>query len=164
MKIATGLSVRIDYELKVKNGDVIESSAKSGPLRYVHGQGKMLPGLEKRLEGLSPGDERKGEIPAREAFGTEDSLPLKDMARRDFPAGAAPAPGVVFQAKGPHGEPVSFKVVSASADKVTVRLLHPLVGRDLEFRVKVLAVDDPRHAPPLPPGVVELDLDELEEP
>src|SRR3954469_9711909 len=127
MKIATGLSVRIDYELKVKNGDVIESSAKSGPLRYVHGQGKMLPGLEKRLEGLSPGDERKGEIPARDAFGTEDSLPLKDMARRDFPAGAALARGLVSQAKDPHGEPLSLKVVSASAETVTVRLLHPLV-------------------------------------
>src|SRR3954469_9415827 len=100
MKIATGLSVRLDYELKVKGGDVIESSAKSGPLRYTHGQGKMLPGLESRLEGLSPGDERKGEIPAREAFGTEESLPLKDMARRDFPAGTALGAGVVFQAKG----------------------------------------------------------------
>jgi FKBP-type peptidyl-prolyl cis-trans isomerase SlyD len=164
MKIAKGLAVRIDYELKVKNGAVIESSAKSGPLRYTHGQGKMLAGLESRLEGLSPGDERKGEIPAREAFGTEDSLPLKDMSRRDFPAGTSFKPGVVFQAKGPRGEPVSFKVVSASAETVTVRLLHPLVGRDLEFRVKVLAVEDPRNAPPLPPGVVELDLDELEEP
>ena len=131
MKIAKGLSVRIEYELKVKHGDVIESSAKSGPLRYTHGEGKMLPGLEKRLEGLAPGDERKGEIPAREAFGTEDSLPLKEMARRDFPAGALPKPGLVFEAKGPRGETVSFKVVAANEKNVTVRLLHPLVGRDI---------------------------------
>jgi FKBP-type peptidyl-prolyl cis-trans isomerase SlyD len=167
MKIAKGLIVRIDYELKVKNGAVIESSAKSGPLRYQHGDGKMLPGLEKRLEGLSAGEERQGEIPAREAFGTEDALPLKEMGRADFPAGTAPQPGLVFEAKGPHGEAVSFKVVAATDQKVTVRLLHPLVGRDLEFRVKVLSVDDPPRAgsaPPLPPGVVELDLEELEEP
>ena len=71
---------------------------------------------------------------------------------------------MIFQAKGPHGEAVSFKVISATADKVTVRLLHPLVGRDLEFKVKVLSVTDPRFpgcAPPLPPGVVELELDEI---
>jgi FKBP-type peptidyl-prolyl cis-trans isomerase 2 len=167
MKIAAGLSVRIEYELKVKGGAVIESSARSGPLQYVHGDGKMLAGLEKRLAGLAAGDERKGEIPAREAFGTEETLPLKEMPRKDFPAGAAPKPGVVFEAKSGRGDTVSFKVVSATDDKVTVRLLHPLVGRDIEYKVKVLAVADGRKPvlPPLPsPGAaVELDPDELQE-
>jgi peptidylprolyl isomerase len=166
MKIGRGLSVRIEYELKIKGGDVIESSAKSGPLQYVQGGGKMLAGLETRLDGLSPGDERAGVIPAAEAFGTEDALPVKAMARKDFPAGITPNPGLVFEAKGPHAENVSFKVIASSADEVTVRLLHPLVGRDLEFKVKVLSVNDPLHppsAPPLPPGVIELDLDEIKE-
>jgi FKBP-type peptidyl-prolyl cis-trans isomerase 2 len=167
MKIAAGLSVRIEYELKVKGGAVIESSAKSGPLQYVHGDGKMLAGLEKRLAGLTAGDERQGEIPAREAFGTEDSLPLKEMARKDFPAGAAPKAGLVFEAKSARGETVGFKVVSATDDKVTVRLLHPLVGRDIEYKVKVLSVADRKkgNLPPLPPNSValELDPDELQE-
>lgn len=166
MNIGKGLSVRIEYQLKIKGGDVIESSAKTGPLQYVQGEGKMLPGLEKRLEGLAPGEERAGEIPAGEAFGTEDSLPVKSMARKDFPAGVAPKPGLVFQASGPRGEAVSFKVIAASADEVTVRLLHPLVGRDLEFKVKVLDVTDPRQrtgAPPLPPGIVDLELDEIQD-
>lgn len=168
MKIARGLSVRIEYRLKVKDGDVIESSEQSGPLRYTHGEGKMLAGLEQRLEGLSPGDEREGEIPAREAFGTEESLPLKEMSRADFPEATTPEPGLIFEAKVARGEVVKFKVVSATKNAVTVRLLHPLVGRDLEYRVKVLSVDDPKiprspGAPPPPPGIVELDLDAVEE-
>jgi FKBP-type peptidyl-prolyl cis-trans isomerase SlyD len=168
MKIARGASVRIEYQLKVKNGEVIESSAKSGPLRYVHGEGKMLPGLEQRLEGLSPGDERQGEIPAREAFGTEDSLPVKQMRPSEFPTDIKPTVGLVFEAKTGRGDVVSFKVVSVTKDVVSVRLLHPLVGRDIEYQVKVLSVNDPNAsraagAPPLPPGVVELDLDEVKE-
>jgi FKBP-type peptidyl-prolyl cis-trans isomerase SlyD len=162
MKIAAGLSVQIDYELSVKGGDVIESSARSGPLRYVQGQGKMLPGLESRLVGLGPGDEKRGEIPAREAFGSEDSLPVKQMTRRDFPKDAKLEPGAVFEAKSPTGEALRLKIVSAAGDVVTARLLHPLVGRDLVFRVKVLAVGDP-HRPPPPPGLVELDPDDLKE-
>src|ERR1041384_2880358 len=75
MKIGRGMAAELEYELKIKGGAVLESSARTGPLRYVHGDGKMLPGLEKRLEGLEPGDERRGEIPAREAFGTEEMLP-----------------------------------------------------------------------------------------
>jgi FKBP-type peptidyl-prolyl cis-trans isomerase 2 len=162
MKIAAGLSVQIEYELSVKGGDVIESSARSGPLRYVQGQGKMLPGLESRLVGLAPGDEKRGEIPAREAFGSEESLPVKEMARRDFPKDAKLDPGSVFEAKSPNGEPLRLKIVSATADKVQARLLHPLVGRDLTFRVKVLSVSDPRRPPPAP-GVVELDPDDLKD-
>lgn len=163
MKIAAGLSVQIDYELSVKGGDVIESSARSGPLRYVHGQGKMLPGLESRLVGLAPGDEKRGEIPAKDAFGSEDTLPIKHMTKADFPKGAKLEGGAVFEAKSPTGEPIRLKIVSASGDKVQARLLHPLVGRDLVFRVKVLAVNDPSKPPP-PPGTVELDADDLESP
>jgi FKBP-type peptidyl-prolyl cis-trans isomerase SlyD len=162
MKIASGLAVKIDYELSVKGGDVIESSARSGPLRYVQGQGKMLPGLESRLVGLGVGDEKRGEIPAREAFGTEDALPVKDMTRRDFPKDAKLEAGSVFEAKSPTGEPLHLKIVSVAGDQVKARLLHPLVGRDLVFRVKVLAVSDPNRPPP-PPGVLELDLDDLKE-
>jgi FKBP-type peptidyl-prolyl cis-trans isomerase SlyD len=166
MKIARGRSVELSYELKVKGGAVIESSTRSGPLRYVHGDGKMLPGLEKRLEGLQPGDERQGEIPAAEAFGTEASLPVKEMARSVFPAGTKLEPGAIFEAKDPaSGAPIQFKVISANAQVASVRLMHPLVGRDIEFKVTVLAVRDPSATgrPPPVPGVVELDPDELAE-
>jgi FKBP-type peptidyl-prolyl cis-trans isomerase SlyD len=167
MKIAQGRSVELSYELKIKGGDVIESSDRSGPLRYVHGDGKMLPGLEKRLEGLGPGDESKGVIPAKEAFGNEDALPVREMPRNAFPAGTDLKPGTVFQGKDPaSGTPVQFKVISADAKAARVRLLHPLADRDIEYKVTVLAVRDPRtqgSAPPPIPGVVELDPDEMSE-
>jgi FKBP-type peptidyl-prolyl cis-trans isomerase SlyD len=162
MKIARSLTVEIEYELRVKGGAVIESSAKTGPLKYVHGDGKMLPGLERRLEGLSPGDERRGSIPAAEAFGSEESLPLKEMTRADFPPSTKLDAGAVFEAKSVTGQPVQFKVISVEGSTIKTRLLHPLVGRDLEFRVKVLSVSDPRKPPP-PPGAVELDADEIME-
>ena len=111
MKIASGRAVELEYELKVKGGDVLESSSRSGPLRYIHGSGKMLPGLEKRLEGLGPGDERNGEIPAREAFGTEEMLPVKEMPRNAFPQGAQLEAGATFEGIDPAlGSPVRFKI------------------------------------------------------
>lgn len=165
MKIARGLNVELSYELKIKGGEVIESSDRSGPLRYVHGDGKMLPGLEKRLEGLSPGDESKGVIPASEAFGNEAALPVREMPRSAFPASADLKPGSVFQAKDPtSGAPVQFKVLEVKGQTTRVRLLHPLADRDIEYRVTVLAVRDPRtqgSAPPPIPGVVELDPDDM---
>ena len=158
MQIKRGEKVRLEYELKVKNGDVIESSRKSGPILYEHGAGRMLAGLEQRLEGMSIGDEKRGVIPAAEAFGTEESLPTRELPRKEFPTGEKLEVDRVFQAKDAQGQPVSFKIVSVGADKVKVRFLHPLAGKDLEFWVKVLMIDDPASrkraavAPPPPPA------------
>jgi FKBP-type peptidyl-prolyl cis-trans isomerase 2 len=169
MKVAKGHKVRISFELRVKGGDVIESSEKSGPVEYVHGDGKILSGLEKRVEGMGVGEEKKGEIPAAEAFGTEDKLPTKEIPRKEFPAGEKLEVGRVFAAKGPQGEPISFKIVKEDKDKVTVRFLHALVGKDVTFKVKVLMIDDPKSKkravamPPPPADALELSAEELKE-
>jgi FKBP-type peptidyl-prolyl cis-trans isomerase 2 len=156
MRIKPGEKVRLEYELKVKGGDVIESSKKGGPIVYTHGAGKMLPALEKRLEGMEIGEEKRGLIPADEAWGAEESLPTRDLPRREFPAGEKLDAGRVFEAKDPNGRAVSFRVLSADDEVVKVRFLHPLAGKDLEFYVKVLVIDDPasrrrESVPPPPP-------------
>ena len=46
MKVSAGHVVRIDCELKVSGGDVIESSKKSGPVEYKHGGQQMLKVLQ----------------------------------------------------------------------------------------------------------------------
>ena len=165
MEIKKGEKVRLEYELRVKGGEVIESSKQSGPIIYEHGAGKMLPALEQRLEGMAIGDEKRGAIPAAEAF-PEASLPTRELPRKEFPAGEKLDVGRVFEAKGPNGQPVTFKIVSASAEKVTVRFLHPLQGKDLEFYVKVLMIDDPQARkreglapPPLPAEALAVDDD-----
>jgi FKBP-type peptidyl-prolyl cis-trans isomerase 2 len=167
VEIKKGEKVRLEYELKVAGGEVIESSRKSGPILYVHGAGKMLPGLERRLEGMAIGDEKRGVIPAAEAFGTEATLPTRELSRREFPKGEKLEPGRTFEARDGQGQPVAFKIVSAGADTVTVRFLHPLMGKDIEFYVKVLMIDDPQSRkrssvppPPLPTeAIAEVDED-----
>jgi len=157
VKVAKGNIVRLEYELRVKGGEVLETSAQSGPIQYVHGEGRLLPALEKRLEGMEIGAERTGTIPAAEAF-PEESLPARDIPLDEFPKGEKIEVGRVFQAKGPTGQPVMFKVIAVDKAKAHVRFLPPVFGKDLDFRVKVLVIDDPQShkreavAPPPPPA------------
>ncbi len=143
MTVEKGKRVKIDYELGIEGGDTIESSATRGPLEFVVGEGRMLAGLESRMEGMSKGDERKGVIPAAEAFGTEESLPTMDLPRTSFPSGEELKIGKAFEAKDASGNPISFKVVELTGEKVKVRLVHPLAGKDIRFRVKVLEISEP---------------------
>lgn len=143
MKVEKGKRIKIDYELGIEGGDTIESSATRGPLEFVVGEGRMLAGLEARMEGMGKGDEKKGVIPAAEAFGTEESLPTMELPRTSFPAGEELKLGKAFEAKDGGGNPVTFKVIELEGDKVKVRLVHPLAGKDIRFRVKVLEISQP---------------------
>lgn len=163
MEIKKGEKVRLEYELRVRGGEVIESSKNSGPILYEHGAGRMLPALEKQLEGLAIGAEKRGVIPAAEAF-PEALLPTRELPRGEFPADAKLEPEQVFEARDPRGQAISFKIVATTTTTVTVRFLHPLTGKDLEFYVKVLMIDDPtsrrREAiapPPMPADVIDED-------
>lgn len=155
MRVANGCIVKIEYELRVRGGETIESSAKGGPVVYKHGAGQMLPGLEQRLEGMAVGEEKVGVILAADAFGTESSMPTRQMDRAAFPSEADLRPGRVFETTDAHGRPVRMRVEAIDGARVTVRLLHPLAGRDLEFRARVLSIDDPsqrkRETVPPPP-------------
>lgn len=155
MKVKAGLVVQIDVELKVKGGDIIESSKKSGLVAYTHGSGQMLPGLEKELEGLEAGAEKSGTIAAKDAFGTVESQPTMKLARTEFPKDAKITKGDKFEAKGPTGTPITLEVIEVDDKAVTARLVHPLAGKEIEFKVKIVSVKPP--LPTKPPAPISLD-------
>jgi FKBP-type peptidyl-prolyl cis-trans isomerase 2 len=166
MKVTAGHTVRIEYELKVKGGPVLESSQKNGPLEYVHGEHRLLPALERHLEGMSLGDEKRGIIPAAEAFGDESALPTMDMLKKEFPADEKLTVGRVFMAKAKEGkDAVRFRIVAIDGERIKVRLLHELSDRDIEFSVKILGVVAPRERrnvlkpPPPPAAALGIDAD-----
>lgn len=140
--------------LKVKEGDVIEKST----VEYVQGGGTMLKGIEKVLEGCSAGDERKGVLDAKDAFGSEN-MPTKKLTKADFPKDAKLEPDQQFQAKGPTGQDVAFQIVSLEGDEVTVRFVHPLAGKDIEYDLKVISVTDP-IPPPVPMEAIDAEIEQ----
>ncbi|MDB4944113.1 MAG: FKBP-type peptidyl-prolyl cis-trans isomerase SlyD [Labilithrix sp.] len=159
MKVAEGRIVRIAVELRVKGGDLIESSARTGPVEYRHGSGQMLAGLESRLVGLEVGDEKRGTIPAAEAFGTAETQPKMTVPRASFPADVKLAKGARFEAKGPTGTPVTLEVLEVADESTIARVVHPLADKDLDFDVKVLAV---RAPPPPVPTAAPVELLDVE--
>jgi FKBP-type peptidyl-prolyl cis-trans isomerase 2 len=157
VKIENGKRVRIQVILKVVDGDVIE---KSG-LEYVQGSGTMLPGLEKALDGLEAGADKKGVLPAKEAFGVEEDLPTSKFSRDKFPKDAKIEAGEVFTAAGPDGQDVNFKIIKVGKgnESAEVRFLHPLTGKDIEYEAKVISVTDP-VPPPMPGEAIGLEVEE----
>jgi FKBP-type peptidyl-prolyl cis-trans isomerase SlyD len=140
----------VEYELKSKDGKVIESSRTTGPLRFVPGRGELLAALESQITALSVGEEQRGEIPA------DALLPSKTIPLAEFPGGAQLTVGQTFEAKDRDGHPVQFKIIGLDDTNAIVRFLHPIGEQDLEFWVKVVNIEV-KAPPPLPAAALGID-------
>ncbi len=140
MKVGKGSVVSIDYQLHFGDGEVIDASAPGEPLSYIHGEGHVVPGLEKALDGLSPGDARKVVIAPDEGYGKHDPRGIQKVPRSAFPTDTAPEVGLSMIAQGPDGESVPFIVREVQPEEVTIDLNHPLAGKTLHFDVTVREV------------------------
>jgi FKBP-type peptidyl-prolyl cis-trans isomerase SlyD len=139
-KVGKGSVVSLDYELHLGDGKVVDASTEEAPLAYIHGEGQLVPGLERALEGLSAGDARQVVISPQDGYGEHDPRGVQEVPRSAFPADFQLAPGMEIAAQGEGGETVPFVVREVKADSVVIDMNHPLAGRTLHFAVKVRGV------------------------
>jgi FKBP-type peptidyl-prolyl cis-trans isomerase SlyD len=131
--------VTLDYELRDEEGDMLEESAgdEGEPIRYVHGYGMLVPGLEAALVGLTTGDVRDIVVPAEAGYGEYDEDLLLEVAREELPDPKGVAVGDEFVAESPDGEEIAMDVVEVHDDHVVVDANHPLAGMTLRYHVTV---------------------------
>jgi FKBP-type peptidyl-prolyl cis-trans isomerase SlyD len=139
LKIANGMVVALDYKLHLGDGEVIDASEPGSPLYYVQGEGSIVPGLERALEGLGKGDTRQIIVPAEDGYGPHDPDGVQDVPNDAF-GGELPEVGNQYTARGPDGEVVPFVVREFKPGFVVVDLNHPLAGKTLHFDVAIQEV------------------------
>ncbi|HEY2745036.1 MAG TPA: FKBP-type peptidyl-prolyl cis-trans isomerase [Polyangia bacterium] len=150
--------VTLEYEIRIAGGELLESSDKRGPLRFVSGSGQLLPALEERIDKLGLDQEESGVLKASEAFGDLSKLPVRAIPRSEFPASEKLDVGRIFEAGTATGEKVRLMVVESDATTVSVRYLHALHEKDIAYRVKVLSVEDANRPPALPASALDLEV------
>ena len=103
MIVAQDKVVLIHYTLTNDTGEVIDSSSGGEPLAYMHGQGNIVPGLEKALEGKQSGDKLSVNVDPAEGYGVRDDSLVQSVPRRSFGSVAKIEPGMQFHAQTSHG-------------------------------------------------------------
>ena len=139
MEIADARVASIHYTLTDDAGNVLDKSPESQPLRYFHGAGNIVPGLEKALAGKQAGDSLKVEVRPEEGYGPRNDALVQEVPRAAFQGVDRIEPGMQFHANSERG-PLLVTVVEAGDDKVRIDGNHPLAGKTLHFDVSVDAV------------------------
>lgn len=140
--------VSLHFSLQLANGEVIDSNFAKKPARFRMGDGSMLPGFEAVLLGLRDGDAIEQLLPPEAAFGA-----INPKNRHQFPIAKfgdlledelLPAQvGSVVAFKDAAGFDLPGVIQSIDADTVTVDFNHPLAGKAILFKAKIVSVIPP---------------------
>ncbi|MFC1997226.1 peptidylprolyl isomerase [Chloroflexota bacterium] len=136
-QVADNLLVTIDYTLTVED-QIVDSSKKNGPIRFVQGGGEIISGLERQLKGLSLGTEQKIIVSPKEGYGEFEGDRLVDIPRDEFPENIPLELGLKLRMKDESGEPLQGRVQEISDDFVKLNFNHVLAGKELQFDVTVI--------------------------
>ncbi len=131
--------VTIEYTLTV-DGEVVDSSEQHGPVSYIHGTGQLVPGLEKEITGMSVGESKDITVTPEEGYGPEDPEAYLAFPRSEFPPEIPLEPGTPIQLSDSQGRVYQATIHEVKDDQVILNFNHPLAGKTLHFRVKVVGL------------------------
>ncbi|MGL5956690.1 MAG: FKBP-type peptidyl-prolyl cis-trans isomerase [Brevinema sp.] len=123
MKAKKGDAVKVHYKGSLSDGSVFDSSEGKEPLGFVLGQGHVIPGFDKGVEGMEIGESKTIHILCDDAYGK-----VVDDAVVEIPAGQR-----LVLLHPSSGEPMPVTIVSAENGVLTLNGNHPLAGQDLTF-------------------------------
>jgi FKBP-type peptidyl-prolyl cis-trans isomerase 2 len=134
----TGDIVKINFTGKLEDGSVFGSTVDSEPLEFKLGEGRVIPGVEKAVEGMSVGEKKTVQVPPEQAYGPRREELVEEVGRDKFPPEVNPEVGQKFEVPQQQGQPMVVTVVDVSDSNVKLDANHPLAGKNLTFELELL--------------------------
>ncbi len=148
--IKNGSTVALEYTLTSEDGQFTESNKGKEPLRYVDGRDQIIPGLERALEGLPAGAEKKVTVKPEDGYGQVDPKNFQEVPKEAVPPDSLHV-GTTLVAQNAQGQQFPVRIHEIKEKTVVMDMNHPLAGKTLVFDVKILDVKQPEDQTASPP-------------
>ena len=142
-QIRPGSRVRLHLQICLADGTDVFSSFDADAIELALGDGTLTPGLENLLIGLRAGADERFLADGSALYEPRDESKIHWLERKDFPAEMDLARGQLIAFDAPGGQQVSGLLLEMNEDRVQVDFNHPLAGRSLQIRARILSVTDP---------------------
>ena len=144
MQVKKGDKVKVEYEGRLEDGTVFDSSMHgdhSHPLEFEAGSGMVIPGFDNAVMGMSLEEEKEVIIHPSDAYGEHDASLFKKIPRKGLPQDHEPKAGMILLIKTPDGRQFPVKITEVNDEDVTIDLNHPLAGKTLIFKLKIVGIN-----------------------
>ncbi|MEK6963995.1 MAG: peptidylprolyl isomerase [Nanoarchaeota archaeon] len=143
MSIKKGDHIQVQYTGTLEDGSVFDSSEKheGDPLSFEVGSGQIIKGFDDAVMGMEKGQEKMIEIKSLEAYGDVNPELVRKIPKEHVPNHDQIKPGMALVFGTPDGQQFPARIVEMSDTEVTVDLNHPLAGKTLTFKIKIVAIE-----------------------
>jgi len=142
-KVEKGHFVQVHYTGTFDNGDVFDSSEGKEPLEVLAGQGMLIKGFDNALIGMGVGEEKEIAIASADAYGQPNKDLVRTVPKKDLGEDITPEVGMTLGIKAPTGQVFPATITQVKDEEITIDANHPLAGKDLHFKLKLLATRVP---------------------
>jgi FKBP-type peptidyl-prolyl cis-trans isomerase SlpA len=137
-----GSTVKVHYEGKLEDGTLFDSSRKRGePIEFKIGEGQLIPGFEKAVEGMETGEKKTVQIPSDQAYGKRREELVQQIPLSDFPENIDPKEGQRLKIGEKGKQELIVEITDVNDENVTVDGNHPLAEKDLTFDLELVEVE-----------------------
>ena len=141
MKIKKGDRIQLEYTGKLDDGTTFEKTEDQKPLEFTVGEGEIIPGIEKAVEGMDIGESKTVAVKPNEAFGPRDTSLISRVDKSALAGNFVPQKGMMVTLHLQTGDVVPATIIDVTDNDIVVDLNHPLAGKDLSFDIKVVSVE-----------------------
>ncbi|MAG45625.1 MAG: peptidylprolyl isomerase [Nanoarchaeota archaeon] len=144
MRIKKGDKIKVDYEGTFDDGKVFDSSKHgdhSHPLEFEVGKGMVIKGFDEAVVGMELNEEKEIKLTAEEAYGNSDPKKIVKIPREKLPKDQEPQVGMMLGMQTQDGKQVGAKILEVGDKEITIDLNHPLAGKNLNFKIKVIEIN-----------------------
>ena len=139
LTVQDNMDVGMEYTL-TNGGTVVDSTEGRSAFHYIQGRGQIIPGLERQLAGLHVGDSKEVTVAPEDGYGKVDPSDFVEVPKAQLPKDVAPTVGMVLRGVNPDGKSFRATVSQVKNDTVVLDLNHPLAGKTLTFKVKIIDI------------------------
>jgi FKBP-type peptidyl-prolyl cis-trans isomerase SlpA len=144
--VRPGSRVELHLQILLADGTEVLSSFGADAMELALGDGTLVPGLENLLIGLRVGADERFLADGEVLYGPRDESKIHWLGRSDFPPELDLVRGQIIAFDAPGGQEISGLLLKTQGDRVQVDFNHPLSGRSLQIRARIISVTEPGSA------------------
>lgn len=138
-----GKKVKVHYVGTLDDGTKFDSSRdRNEPLAFTCMAGQMIAGFDNAVKDMNVGDVIDVHIPAAEAYGERREEAIQSIPVAQLPGSEKLVSGQQVTLGTPNSYPIRATVVENDGTTITFDTNHPMAGKDLNFNIELLEVED----------------------
>ena len=136
-----GDKVRVHYEGQLSDGTIFDSSLEREPIEFILGQDAVIPGFEQAVIGMEAGESKNVSIPPEGGFGEYSEDLVVNIEKSILPPDINPELGLQLEVSSEEEEASRvFTIADIAEDLITLDGNHPLAGKEIAFKIKLLEI------------------------